>query len=586
MLKRKAATVFLCFIFLLAAFIPAANAEAEGFNIQIAVDELNVRSGPGLSYPILGKASRGEEYQLLGQENEWQQISFKGEQGWVADWLVTSANSSSSSSSDSAWSGQATITEDGLRVRSGPGTDNSVIGTVHQGESYRIEKSNGEWTQLETPYGLGWVFNDYLQLDSNDVSNDIEESSGDEKTGTITGSSVNIRSDSTTGSEILGKLEQGSTVKILSKKNGWVEISFSGQSAWVSSDYVEAGTGSSTAGTTSNKLTTGNTGLIKADSLIVRDTPSLNGSKIGNVTKGQSFTMLEESHDWVKIEFEEGSYGWVAGWFLEKQNAGSAQTVNKSLSGSTVSIIHDGTNIRASTSTSSAVVERAHAGQVFEAISLKNDWYEIKLNDGSTGFVAGWIVTINGQAPQIEKRGSGNTVKNKTIVIDPGHGGRDNGTTGTRGTLEKKLNLQTAQLLADKLKAAGANVILTRNTDTYIPLETRVRSSSVNGADAFISIHYDSINDRSVRGMTTYYYHGFQESLARDVHASTAARTRLKDRGHRQGDYYVLRENSQKAILIELGYLSNPTEEMAVSSPQYQEAAATGMYEGLVNYFK
>ncbi|WP_282155352.1 SH3 domain-containing protein [Cytobacillus gottheilii] len=580
MLKRKASTVFFCFILLLTAFTPAVSAEAGGAAIKIAVDELNVRSGPGLSYPILGKASRNEEYQLLGQENEWQQISYKGKQGWVANWLTAAADDHSSSVSTSM-SGQATISEDGLRVRSAPGTDNTVIGTVHRGETYSIKQSNGEWTQLETPFGLGWVFNDYLQMDSSEH----EEPTAAEKTGTITGSSVNVRSDSTTGGDILGKLDQGSTVKILSEKNGWVEISFSGQSAWVSSDYVEDQTASSSASTGESEPTSGNTALIKADSLTVRDTPSLNGDRIGTVTKGESFTMLEESNDWVKVEYDTGAFGWVAGWFLERQHTSSTQTAGKPLSGSTVSITHDGTNIRASSSTNSAVVERADAGQVFEAIRLENDWVEVKLTDGSTGFVAGWIVSMNGQAAQIEKRGSG-SVKNKTIVIDPGHGGRDNGTTGTRGTLEKKLNLQTAELLAAKLKSAGANVILTRNSDTYIPLEARVRSSSVNGADAFISIHYDSINDRSVRGMTTYYYYGFQEQLASDVHAATAARTRIKDRGHRQGDYYVLRENTQKAILIELGYLSNPAEEMAVSSPQYQEAAAAGMYEGLVRYFK
>ena len=60
----------------------------------------------------------------------------------------------------------------------------------------------------------------------------------------------------------------------------------------------------------------------------------------------------------------------------------------------------------------------------------------------------------------------------------------------------------------------------------------------------------------------------------------------MKDRGVRLGDYYVIRENNKKAVLIELGYLSNPTEELLVTSDQYQESAATGIYEGLARYFK
>ena len=69
------------------------------------------------------------------------------------------------------------------------------------------------------------------------------------------------------------------------------------------------------------------------------------------------------------------------------------------------------------------------------------------------------------------------TLKGLTIVIDPGHGGNDRGTTGTRGTDEKDITLLTSELLAAKLKAAGANVVMTRETDTYVSLRKRVAIS-------------------------------------------------------------------------------------------------------------
>ena len=68
-----------------------------------------------------------------------------------------------------------------------------------------------------------------------------------------------------------------------------------------------------------------------------------------------------------------------------------------------------------------------------------------KLKNGTTGYIAGWIVSINGSAPQIERPGAESYLKNKTIVIDPGHGGHDNGTTGSEGHLEKELTLRTAK---------------------------------------------------------------------------------------------------------------------------------------------
>jgi N-acetylmuramoyl-L-alanine amidase len=215
-----------------------------------------------------------------------------------------------------------------------------------------------------------------------------------------------------------------------------------------------------------------------------------------------------------------------------------------------------------------------------------NNWYEIKLKNGSKGYIAGWIVSVNGTSSPIEKTGAENYLRSKTIVIDPGHGGEDNGTTGANGTLEKNLTLRSAKLLYDKLSAAGANVYLTRGNDTYISLASRVSYAESLNADAFVSIHYDSNPDTSVRGSTGYYYHDYQKSLANEVYSSTINQTGLKNRGIRFGDFHVIRENTQKATLIELGYLSNPAEEMTLNSGSFQENAATGIYNGLARFFR
>lgn len=141
-------------------------------------------------------------------------------------------------------------------------------------------------------------------------------------------------------------------------------------------------------------------------------------------------------------------------------------------------------------------------------------------------------------------------------------------------------------LAYDKLKAAGAKVFLTRTNDTYVSLSSRVSTAVYKHADAFVSLHYDSSLDRSTRGMTGYYYHADQKQLAESLYSGVIFDTKLENRGVRVGDYYVIRENSQPAVLIELGYLSNPEEEMILDSVGYQENAATGIYDGLAHYFK
>lgn len=141
------------------------------------------------------------------------------------------------------------------------------------------------------------------------------------------------------------------------------------------------------------------------------------------------------------------------------------------------------------------------------------------------------------------------------------------------------------ELLTSKLRSAGADVILTRESDIYVDLRKRVSISHQNGADAFISIHYDATEDSSISGFTTYYTNSYQQELAEYVHNGLSEKVTIRDRGVQPGNYLVTRENKQPAILIELGYLSNPSEERIVTTDYYREQATLGIYQGILDYF-
>ncbi|MBT2688044.1 SH3 domain-containing protein [Bacillus sp. ISL-47] len=582
MQKRRSIILAFCFILLAGLIKLEGPAKAEGTAVTISTHNLNVRQGPGLSYPILGQAQKGDRFNMLSQKGEWIEIAFQGKKGWVASWLVSVPASSQGSSANKGSGSHAIITTDGLRVRNGPGTGYAVLGTVHKKAAYKVLESKGNWIKLQTPHGDGWVSGEYVQ-NSSQNKNTVNGSSG--KTGKITANSLNIRSKPSLHGAVTGKLNAGDIVTVISQNGSWTEVAFSGNTGWVSSQYVEVQ--SSQSGESNSALPNiGKTGTVTATALTVRNKGSLSGKPIGSVSKGQAFSILEEMNNWSKIEYQPGSFGWVASWFLEQTKAKKSGTAHQAVNGSSAVILHNGLNIRKSAGTHSSVIHRANKGDSFDIISLQNDWYEIRLPNGQSGYVAGWIVSVNGSAPKVEKQGAEMHLKNKTIVLDPGHGGRDNGTTGARGTLEKTLTLRTAQLLYEKLRSAGANVILTRNSDSYLPLPSRVGVSHYHNADAFISIHYDSIADRTVRGMTTYYYHSFQKSLASNIHSNVTSMTNLRDRGYRLGDYHVIRENKRNAVLLELGYLSNPAEEILITSAQYQQSVAAGIYQGLARYFK
>ena len=584
MSKNKMVPVILCLLLIFGNLPALETAKADNERLTITATSLNVRQGPGLSYPVGGSVKKGEKYSILKQEGDWIQISLgDSKKGWVAEWFTAIDSKVVTQSSTSS---TGSVTTNGLRVRKGPGTEFQVIGSLNSGQAVEIVNSNDKWTEVRTPAIQGWVAKEFINFKDSKETGTPAKSGNSNAKGIVNADSLYVREKPSTNAKTIGRLTRGTEVPILSQSNGWAEITYSGKKAWVSSQFLQVNKNTSPDAKKPSSQASQYTGTVTASQLYVRDRNALDGKVIGTIKQGQSFQIMEEVNNWVKIEFKPGETGWAAGWFFEKTKNGPVIPPNQPVKNSRVNILHDGTNIRKDPSTGSSVIYRANQGDSFEVISVKNDWYEISLSNGATGFVAGWIVSIQGNTGQIEKPGAEMHTKNRTIVIDPGHGGRDNGTTGVRGTLEKSLTLKTAQLIYDKLKASGTNVIMTRNNDSYISLGARVSTAHYQNADVFISLHYDSTNDRSVRGMTTYYYNSSQKPLGEQIHSSVISKTMLKDRGTRFGDYHVIRENRQKAVLVELGYLSNPAEEMLVNTSQYQQAVANGIFDGLARYFK
>ncbi|WP_316571893.1 SH3 domain-containing protein [Neobacillus sp. YIM B06451] len=575
-MEKRIYILLACCILLIGTLFPLKEAAA-GQTAAAAVDSLNIRSGPGLSYKVVATAKKGDRFTVLGESGDWVQLQLpSGGTGWAANWLLT-MNSVSTSAVSSV---------DNLRIRKGPGTGYGIVGYLAKGQAAEVLEKSGEWTKIASKSGDGWVSAQFLQESAKAESPAKEQTkeavNEPSREKTVNANVLNVRIEPSLTSGLIGKLVNGAKVEVLSEGNGWALISFSGKKGWVSSDFLlpqdeeSLPTGQKPAGVS---------GTVTATALSVRSEGSLNGKIIATVSKGQTFAILEEANNWAKIEYLPGKIGWVAGWYLEKSAEGNTPTPQE-VKESWAAILYDGTNIRQKPTLDSKVVARTNKGSEFRIKNISGSWYEIELKGGQSGYVAGWIVEVSGTAPQINKSGGEAYLKNKVIVIDPGHGGIDNGTTGVRGTFEKGLTLKTAALVSNKLAAKGAKVIMTRDRDTYLSLPSRVRSAHYHGADAFISIHYDSNYDRSVRGMTTYYYHSYQKELAASLQSSTASATKSHSRGARFGDYHVIRENKQAAALVELGYLSNAEEEMAVLTNHFQEAASTGIVEGLARYFK
>lgn len=177
-----------------------------------------------------------------------------------------------------------------------------------------------------------------------------------------------------------------------------------------------------------------------------------------------------------------------------------------------------------------------------------------------------------------------NTLDGYNILIDAGHGGKDAGAV-KNGVYEKNIALSTAKKVAEYLKEEGATVNFTRKDDTFISLQNRVKQSNTHKTDVFISLHYDYFSDSSVNGINTYYSNATTSgNLAKAIHTALTDNLDMHDRGIKKEGYYVLAHNQNPAVLLELGFMTNPGDLEKMQSESYQESVAIAITEGLLNY--
>ncbi|WP_409251477.1 SH3 domain-containing protein [Bacillus sp. SCS-153A] len=570
---------FIIFLLLLGS-LPAETQEkaaAEATTVIIDTHTLNVRKGPGLSFPVIEQVYKGEEFKVVSTENDWYKIQLNSSgTGWVANWLVKVQSSSTSQKN-------GTVTDNGLRMREGPGTNFPIIDTLSKGQEVKITESSGNWYKVSIGSQSGWVHKDYIAGGAIPSQNSGSSTTIDHEnwTGVSTVNSLNVRSSAGLNGSIIGKLNKGSKVSVTGSVSGWYRIKFGGSEGWTSSQYIEK-----SSSPPAKETNQGAFGKVTVYSLNVRDKASLNGRVTDSVKQNEVYEILEEKNNWYKLSLKGGKTGWAAGWYIEKTVGSAPEEPAESSQSGYIQILYNGTNLRSKASTSSSIVARASAGESYAIQQQQGDWYKIALKSGQTAYVAGWIVSVSGTGQSSTPVNNAGGLKGKTIVIDPGHGGRDSGTVGYRETLEKELTLSTSQLLYELLRNAGANVILTRDDDTYSSLSARVALAHYHNSDAFISVHYDSIYDSSIKGYTAYYYHSYQKELSQSIIDNLATTLSSRNRGVKNGNYYVLRENKQPAVLLELGYLSNPTEEALVNTHSFQDMAARSIYNGLNEYFR
>lgn len=216
----------------------------------------------------------------------------------------------------------------------------------------------------------------------------------------------------------------------------------------------------------------------------------------------------------------------------------------------------------------------------------------------------------------------------RTVMIDPGHGGKDPGASGLYGLREKDVNLRFAKILGGMLRKKGFRVLYTRTRDVFIPLETRTKMANTRGADLFVSVHCNAHHDPASSGLETYSLNlassrdavrvaarenassskkisdlqailtdlmlsakttesrDLAKIVQKDALSPLRRRYKTRDRGPHEAPFFVLIGANMPAVLVELGYITNPTEAARLNSGKYLRLLARGLANGIAAYKK
>lgn len=343
----------------------------------------------------------------------------------------------------------------------------------------------------------------------------------------------------------------------------------------------------------------------RAETLNVRTGPSTDHSSLGRLAKGERVQVLGFSDRWAKIEYS-GRDAYVHSYYLDlysdnKQlkmlgqpaiaNAGNTTSVTWPKLGGTVSTSHTQSGNHITIQTDAKDFERlARSVTGLSNISYsKNQTGQTMTFTVATDYQVSVSHTVGELILNVSPKVKGKPLSGKKIVIDPGHGGTDPGAVGN-GLNEKDIVLDVSLRAEKLLREAGAHVIMTRDNDVYPTLTDRVKVANDVSADIFISVHANAAQSTSANGTETFWNATYSskesERLANAIHKQMIAKLGTRDRGVKEGNFQVIRQSKMPSVLLELAFISNPSDAELLKKDSFRKNSAQAIYDGLVDYYK
>ena len=280
----------------------------------ITADRLNIRSGYGTNYSVIGTLTNGSKVEIVESQNGWYKIKYNGGYGYVSgDYVKVDEQSKPDvKPEEPIVKNTGVVNATTLNVRSGYGANYSKIGTLTNGTKVEIVENQNGWYKIKYNGGYGYVSGDYVKVDGQSKPDVKPDSNPQESNvmfiGTITADRLNVRSGYGTNHFVTGTLTNGAKVEVLESQNGWYKIKYNGTYGYIYGQFVSK---SDNGISSSNKI-----GTVNATTLNVRSGYGSNYSKIGTLSNGAKIEIVESQNGWHKIKYN-GTYGYVSGDFIK-----------------------------------------------------------------------------------------------------------------------------------------------------------------------------------------------------------------------------------------------------------------------------
>lgn len=388
---------------------------------------------------------------------------------------------------------------------------------------------------------------------------------------TVEATALNVRTGPGLDYKIQSQIKSGTKLAVLKKQKEWYQVTLpDGKTGWVASWLI---------GDKNTTPVTNIAATINTEGAKLRDNPGTDTKILQELKKDTAVTITLAQDGWSQVQVGD-TVGWISSDLVTETTTKVAEETDTSQE---VYTREDTTNVRKEPNIESEIVTTLEQGTSVKVLETVDDWYKIETPDQQVGYVANWVVNTGSRS----KNALATSISEATIMLDAGHGGADGGASTSNETIfEKDLTLSTVKLLQKNLEKTGAKVILTRDDDSWVELIDRSNLSNQLKPDVFISIHYDATDEQNIAsGTHVFYYYPEDKNLAQivDTHLSSLP---LPNHGASYNDLSVTRENTQPALLLELGYMSTNKDVSYIITKDYQQQAADAITAALTEYFQ